>query len=135
MLILPCIFYFLSSLQYHVLSLLSLLSLSTHYSNFLHMFFLDFYVVLPTILVVVATPLIVVPKFMGIVPFIPKIKPWWFSFFTFVFTNHFVCCGHSTNTHNILFWLCASGFNSTNFWPLAMGLVPLLAWWQLPFSF
>ena len=109
MLILPCILYFLSSLKYHVLSLFSLLSLSTHYLDFLHMFFLDFYVVLPTILVVV------VPTFMAIVPFIPKIKPMWFSFFTLVFINHFVYCRHLANTHNFQFWPCIGGFISTTF--------------------
>ena len=102
-------FFLLSNITFF---LFSLLSLSTHYSDFLG---------------VVVLPLPLVPIFMGVVPFIPKIKPRWFSFFTLIFINHNVCCGHSANTHSVSFWLCVGGFNSITFWPLVVGLVPLLA--------
>ena len=77
-------------------------------------------------LLIVVVVVVIVPTFMGTFLFIPKIiKPRWFSFFTLVFTNHFVCHGHSINTHNALFWPSVGGFNSTTFWLLVVGSIPL----------
>ena len=76
----------------------------------------------------------VVPIFMDIVPFIPKINPRWFPFSSLTFISHCIYCRHSTNTHNVLFWSCIGGFTplplaarsgfspttclATNFFPL-----------------
>ena len=96
--LLPYILYFLSSLQCHFLSLFSILSLSTHYSDFL-----GYYIV-------------VVPIFVGTVTIYTTTQSMIFSIFTLIFANHVACCRHSTNTHNVLvtiLCLCAGGFNPT----------------------
>ena len=91
------------------------------------MFFLGFCAIPPTI--------VIVPIFMGTIPFILKIKPKWFSFFTLVFTNHFVCYRHSANTYNVLaiiFWPW-TGFNPTReFQPFTTNGLPILGKGQSP---
>ena len=67
---------------------------------------------------------------MGIVPFIPNIKSRWFSFYTLIFTNYFVCCSYLANTYNVLaiiFWLYTSRFNPTReFQPFTTNVLPIL---------
>ena len=84
----------------YFLSLFSLFSLLTHYSDCL-----GYCVVV-----------LVIPIFMGIVPIYTTTQSMLLSIFTLIFTNHFIYCSHSANTHNVLctiFWQCAGGFNPT----------------------
>ena len=82
-------FSLLSLLSNITFFLFSLLLLSTHYSDFLHIIFLDLCV------------LVLHSIFMGTVPIYTITQPMLFSIFT-LFTNHFVYCRHSVNTHSVL---------------------------------